>query len=105
MKIKLFLFSAISIFLVACTTHPTLVEEETQLMVGSEKTSQELTVIESTDRKKKPENGRPSIFGDLLVRLNLSKEHFSIEWHCIFISFSDGYTEQVGGHLLSIYKH
>jgi hypothetical protein len=74
MKSILFLFSAISIFLVACTTHPTLVEEETQLIVGSEKTSQELTVLESSEKKRKPENGRPSIFGDLLARLNLSKE-------------------------------
>lgn len=78
MKTKLFLLSAISIISIGCSSNLTSVDEQAQTLFGNTKNEETIAVVDDTrkrpDEKKKPENGRPSIFGDLLAKLNLTAE-------------------------------
>lgn len=79
MKLKLFLVYTLSLLSVACTDQLTPLEPEAQptlLYVAPHESTHAITT--DTNRKEVPKNTRPSIFGDLLVKLNLSREQTKI---------------------------
>lgn len=74
MNIKLLLACAISLLSIACTDQLSPVEPSTSILSLNTPDSNIQAIPPDKTKKESPRNTRPSIFGDLLAKLNLSVE-------------------------------